>query len=125
MSDTPATPRMCLHQIAVPASSCRWCGDEKISALMDGMAAEEAETERLTSQRDALVKALERAERVIQWMAPYLGKMAAPSNGIADLNEHWLYIEQLQRQGILPKQKPQPSAMNTPLNKRARASIKE
>lgn len=40
-------------------------------------------------------EALERADRIIEWMASYLGRMAPPSNGIHDLNEHWLYMEKL------------------------------
>jgi hypothetical protein len=37
--------------------------------------------------------ALNRADGIIGWMADYIGRMAAPSNGIADLNEHWLFME--------------------------------
>lgn len=42
-----------------------------------------------------LVAALERADRIIGWMASYLGRMAPPSNGIAELNEHWLAMPKL------------------------------
>jgi hypothetical protein len=42
-----------------------------------------------------LVTALERADRIIGWMASYLGRMAPPSNGIVDLNEHWLDMPKL------------------------------
>lgn len=31
---------------------------------------------------------LERANRIIGWMMPYIGSMCPPSNGLFDLNEH-------------------------------------
>lgn len=37
--------------------------------------------------------ALMRAARIIDWTASYIGRMAPPEGGIADLNEHWLYME--------------------------------
>jgi hypothetical protein len=42
--------------------------------------------------------ALERADRIIEWMMSYIGRMAPPDNGIFDLNEHGLYMERLRRQ---------------------------
>ena len=41
--------------------------------------------------------ALERADRIIEWMMSYIGRMAPPENGIYDLNEHGLYMERLRR----------------------------
>ncbi len=41
--------------------------------------------------------ALERADKIIEWMLPYIGRMCPPDNGIFDLNEHGLYMEQLRR----------------------------
>lgn len=41
--------------------------------------------------------ALIRAARIIDWMASYIGRMAPPEGGIADLNEHWLYMERTGR----------------------------
>jgi hypothetical protein len=43
-------------------------------------------------------QALERADRIIEWMMSYIGRMAPPDNGIFDLNEHGLYMERLRRQ---------------------------
>lgn len=63
---------------------------------------------------------MSRADEIICWMAEYIGKMAAPSNGIADLNEHWLYIEKLTAAGTLPKRKPVKTEMTTALDKQAR-----
>jgi|HubBroStandDraft_4_1064222.scaffolds.fasta_scaffold00027_55 hypothetical protein len=31
---------------------------------------------------------LKRANRLIGWMMPYIGRMCPPSNGLFDLNEH-------------------------------------
>lgn len=31
---------------------------------------------------------LDRANRLIGWMMPYIGSMCPPTNGLADLNEH-------------------------------------
>jgi hypothetical protein len=42
-------------------------------------------------------EALERADRIIDWMAKYIGKMCTPENGIAEWNEHCLYMEDLRR----------------------------
>ncbi len=42
--------------------------------------------------------ALERADRIIEWMLPYIGRMCPPDNGIFDLNEHGLYMERLRRE---------------------------
>jgi hypothetical protein len=41
--------------------------------------------------------ALERADRIIEWMMPYIGRMCPPDNGIFDLNQHGLYMEALRR----------------------------
>lgn len=46
-----------------------------------------------SNDSDALV----RANRIIGWMANYLGRMAPPNGGIMDLNEHWLYMERTGR----------------------------
>lgn len=86
-------PRQCMHTSAKVALECDICKDSMVAEL---------------------IRALARAESIIQWMAPYIGKMAVPSNGIADLNEHWLYVELLQRRGILPQPNPRPDAMNGP-----------
>lgn len=37
--------------------------------------------------------ALNRADRIVGWMADYIGRMAPPSNGLVDLNDHWLFME--------------------------------
>jgi hypothetical protein len=65
-------------------------GGEKMKKLMGwpNWEAQPSRVKRLTS-------ALERADRIIGWMASYLGRMAPPSNGIADLNEHWLEMPKL------------------------------
>ena len=65
-------------------------GGEKMKKVM-GWPNWEAQPSRVKR----LVAALERADRVISWMASYLGRMAPPSNGIADLNEHWLDMPKL------------------------------
>jgi hypothetical protein len=38
--------------------------------------------------RAELERQLERANRIIGWMAPYIGTMCTPSNGLYDLNMH-------------------------------------
>lgn len=42
----------------------------------------------LTSELETLRPALDRAARIINWMAPYIGKMATPDGAFAELNEH-------------------------------------
>lgn len=42
-------------------------------------------------------EALDRAARIINWMAPAIGQLAPPDGGIKDLNEHWLHMEDLTR----------------------------
>ena len=44
---------------------------------------------------DEMRDALSRANRLINWMAEYLGGMAPPPDGIIDLNEHWLLMERM------------------------------
>ena len=51
--------------------------------------------EMLLAKNETLLEALKRANRIIDWMAPYLGGMCPPPNGIVDLNEHWLLMEQM------------------------------
>jgi hypothetical protein len=60
-------------------------------------------------------EALERAARLIAWMAGYIGKMAPMSYGncYSDLNEHFLYCE---RNGV-----PSEDPSNAPKPKRGRA----
>lgn len=45
----------------------------------------------------AQIKALERADKLINWMAGYIGKMAPGDyhRCYADLNEHGLFMERL------------------------------
>ncbi len=43
--------------------------------------AAQAEIEQLRAQ-------LERANRLVEWMMPYIGSMCPPPNGLFDLNEH-------------------------------------
>jgi hypothetical protein len=51
--------------------------------------------------------ALERADRIIEWMMSYIGRMAPPENGIYDLNEHGLYMQRLRRtEGKKPRRGP-------------------
>jgi hypothetical protein len=33
---------------------------------------------------------LERANRIIGWMMPYIGSMCPPPNGLFELNEHYM-----------------------------------
>jgi len=67
--------------------------------------------------------ALERADKIIEWMMPYIGRMCPPDNGIFDLNEHGLYMEALRRQERKIKvRKPQKaSGDGRPLNQNQRA----
>lgn len=60
-----------------------------------------------TDEADAknLFKSLERANDIILWMAPYIGKMCTPPHGISDLNEHWLLMERLVARGLCKRQK--------------------
>ena len=47
--------------------------------------------------RDELIGALRRADKLIQWMSAYIGKMA-PGNYadcFRDLNEHGIFMDQL------------------------------
>ena len=69
-------------------------GGEKMKKLM-GWPNWEAEPSRVKKLRAAL----ERADRIIGWMASYLGRMAPPSNGIAELNDHWLEMPKLRKSG--------------------------
>lgn len=50
---------------------------------------------RVEAENKRLLAALKRADEIIGWMASYLGRMAPPSNGIAELNEHWLDMPKL------------------------------
>lgn len=58
------------------------------------------------TEYDELRDALDRADRIINWMAPYIGKMCTPPDGIFDLNEHWMLMERLN--------KPLPKALTMP-----------
>ena len=40
-----------------------------------------------------LRQALERAGRIIDAMAPYIGQMAVDADVLHDLNQHWLWVE--------------------------------
>lgn len=40
------------------------------------------------SPKKDLAAQLERANRIIGWMMPYIGSMCPPTNGLFDLNEH-------------------------------------
>jgi hypothetical protein len=72
-------------------------GGEKMKRVM-GWPNWEAQPSRVKR----LQAALERADRIISWMASYLGRMAPPSNGIADLNEHWLEMPKLVKDYKVP-----------------------
>lgn len=50
-------------------------------------------------QKTQMREALDRADRLVQWMSNYIGKMApgAYHNCIVDLNEHGLFMEALKR----------------------------
>lgn len=52
---------------------------------------------KLFAESPDLLTALLRANDIINWMASYLGRMAPPSNGISDLNDHWLYMQKIGR----------------------------
>jgi hypothetical protein len=47
-----------------------------------------AEIERLRAAEAVLANQLERANRIIGWMMPYIGNMCPPDRGLFDLNEH-------------------------------------
>lgn len=55
---------------------------------------------------DDLMTALLRADRLLQWMTGYIGKMApgAYANCYKDLNEHGVFMQQLQRRSVVPDQ---------------------
>lgn len=57
----------------------------------------------LLSQVATMRAELLRAAKIIQWMAPSIGRMCPPNGGIAELNEHWLYMEALASLGPDPK----------------------
>lgn len=42
---------------------------------------------------DELRAAVNRADRIIGWMADHIGHMAPPDGGISDLNDHWLFMQ--------------------------------
>jgi hypothetical protein len=58
-------------------------GGEKMKKLM-GWPNWEAQPSRVKK----LAAQLERANRIIGWMMPYVGRMCPPSNGLYDLNIH-------------------------------------
>lgn len=64
--------------------------------------------------------ALERADKIIEWMMPYIGSMCPPDNGIFDLNQHGLYMEALRRSERKPVvRKPQKaSGDKRPINQK-------
>ncbi len=50
-------------------------------------------------EKTQMRQALDRADKLLQWMAPYIGNMA-PGNyqeSYSDLNEHFLFMEALKR----------------------------
>lgn len=54
-----------------------------------------------------LVAALVRADRLITWMAGYIGKMAPGDypNCYIDLNEHWVFMDKARDEGVVPDQR--------------------
>lgn len=55
----------------------------------DNMSVEQVEARRC--QEVARLQAqLDRANRIIGWMMPYIGNMAPPDGGLGDLNDHFM-----------------------------------
>lgn len=59
-----------------------------------------------------LERQLERANRIIGWMMPYIGKMCPPPNGLYDLNLHCLE-NHVQESGVMSKAAPLEQRRNT------------
>lgn len=47
------------------------------------------------AREKTLRDALERANRIVCWMAPHIGRMCPPPDGISELNEHWILMQQM------------------------------
>jgi len=69
-------------------------------------------------------EALERADRIIGWMASYLGRMAPPSNGLFELNEHWLFMESLRRKPAIDTSAKEGRPLDQPAVSPPRAFLK-
>ena len=65
-----------------------------------------------------LEAAVKRADRNIGWMASHIGRMAPPDGGLAELNDHWLFIE---RNGWTAKAPWKRRGEGRPLDQRAPA----
>lgn len=53
--------------------------------------------ERWGGDNAEVLRQFDRAARLIEKMAGYIGKMALDANDLADLNEHWLFVEKRAR----------------------------
>ena len=59
-----------------------------------------------------LERQLERANRIIGWMMPYIGRMCTPSDGLYDLNLH-CFENHVPESGVASKGPPIQQRVNT------------
>lgn len=91
-----AKQRLTLHRgedYAVAMLASETTETASITFANDSAAFQRKVVDRFNDSSADLEAALLRADRIIGWMAGHVGRMCPPPDGLAKLNEHWLFMQ--------------------------------